>query len=257
MTPDPPLQSPEDKQRSSPSHGPRSVTDSFRFAWEGVMFVLKSERHMRVHFTIMGLVLLAAWGLGVSATNFLHLLFAMALVLIAEMVNTAVEKAVDLLIDTYDPEVKIIKDIAAGGVFVAALFAAAVGAIVFLSNDRLLAVLSRLPAIPPRPHVGSLQLLIIGALLVASIVAGIKTATSRGRFLRGGAISGHTAMGFLVATSIIMLTDNAAVMALGLALAIMVSQSRMQARIHSASEVLFGAVLGTAVAVVVFMWPGG
>lgn len=257
MTPEPPLHRSTEQGRSAPSPEAKSVADSFRCAWEGVMFVLASERHMRAHFTIMGLVLLAAWGLSVSASNLLHLLFAAALVLITEMVNTAIEATLDLLIDAYNPKAKVVKDVAAGAVLIAALYAVGVAALIFLSNERLLAIFGRLPTIPPRPHVGSVQLLIISILIVALIIGGLKKATGRGRLLRGGVISGHTALGFLVASSIIMLTDSLAVAALGVALALLVAQSRVQAQIHSTTEVLVGALIGTAVGVVVFLWPAG
>ncbi len=59
----------------------------------------------------------------------------------------------------------------------------------------------------------------------------------------------------MVATSIAIVTRDAAVTALGLALAILVSQSRIQARIHSPLEVVIGGIMGTLVAFVLFMWP--
>ncbi len=257
MKPSYPVQTANDEPRISPPQEPKSVSRSFRFAWEGVMFVLSTQRHMRTHLIIIGLVLAAAWGLGVSGSDWLHLLFAMALVLITEMFNTTVEASMDLLVDTYNPKAKVIKDVAAGTVLIASLYALAVAAIVFVGNKRLVAILGGLSALPPRPHLGAIQLVIIGGVVVALIIAGIKKRTGRGTFLRGGVVSGHTAVGFLVATSIVILTRDIAISALALALALLVSQSRMQARIHSPAEVIIGALVGTIVAAVIFLWPAG
>ena len=239
------------------SREPKSIGSSFRFAWEGIKYVVSTQRHMRAHFFVIALVMLAAWGLGVPRGDFLHLLFATALVLITEIFNTVVETSMDLLVDTYNLQAKVAKDVAAGGVFVAAIYAVIVAAIVFLSSEQLAAVFQTLPALPPRPQVGTIQLVIIGGILVGLIVVAIKQRTRRGTLMRGGVVSGHTAIGFLLATSIIILTGDLAVTALALALAMLLSQSRMQARIHSPVEVVFGAVVGSAVAAVIFLWPIG
>ncbi len=250
------LPPPQDSEpRISSAQQAKSLSSSFRFAWQGLLFVLGTQRHMRVHFTIIGLVLVAAWGLSVSTGELLHLLLAMALVVITEVLNTSVEVMVDLLVDTYHSQAKGAKDVAAGAVLIASLYAVAVAAVVFLRNERLLAIFHKLPNLSPPPHVGPIQLVIIGTIILTLIITGLKKGTKRGSLWRGGIISGHTAIGFLIATSIIILTRDIAVTALALALALLVSQSRMQARIHSPAEVVIGAVVGTAVAAVIFLWP--
>ena len=93
------------------------------------------------------------------------------------------------------------------------------------------------------------------ALLLSILITYVKKATRRGTLWRGGLISGHTAFGFLIATAIGIVTRDLAVTALALALALLVSQSRIQARIHSPSEVLLGGILGIIVAFILFMWP--
>lgn len=250
-----PLPPQDSEPRISSAQQAKSVSNSFRFAWGGLVFVLGTQRHMRVHFAIIGLVLVAAWGLGVSSGELLHLLLAMALVLITEVFNTSVEVMVDLLVDTYHSTAKVAKDVAAGAVLIASLYAVAVAAVVFLRNERLLAIFRKLPNLSPAPQVSAIQLVIIGAIIVVLIIVGLKKGTKRGSLLRGGIISGHAAIGFLIATSIIILTRDIAVTALALALALLVSQSRMQARIHSPAEVIIGVVVGTVVAAVIFLWP--
>ncbi|MBU0610638.1 MAG: diacylglycerol kinase [Armatimonadetes bacterium] len=244
-----------------PSTGPavmkdrKSVLRSFNFAWEGLTFCFSTQRHMRVHFAIMALVLLAAWGLRVNQDELLQLLTAMVLVLIAEMVNTAVEYAIDLSTDGYDPRAKVAKDVAAGAVLLAAIYSVTVAVLVFTTNPRLAEIVRRIPVQRDWPVVSVVQLVVIGLLLLSILITYVKKATRRGTLWRGGMISGHTAFGFLIATAIGIVTHDLAVTALALALALLVSQSRIQARIHSPTEVLIGGVLGIIVAFVLFMWP--
>jgi len=234
----------------------KSVLRSFHFAWEGLAFCFATQRHMRVHFAIMALVLLAAWGLRVSQVELLHLLLAMVLVLVSEMVNTALEYTIDLYTDGYDARAKVAKDVAAGAVLLAAVYSLVVGTIVFASNPRLAEILLHVPPHLSTPRVGVVQIVVLGIVMLSIIITWIKRATGQGTLLRGGAISGHAAFGFLIATSIAIVTRNLAVTALALALALLVSQSRIQARIHTPTEVLVGGILGIIVAFVLFMWPG-
>lgn len=234
----------------------KTVLRSFEYAWEGLTFCFATQRHMRVHFAIMTLTLLAAWGLRVPLNQLLQILCAMAMVLIAEMINTAIENTIDLITDSYDTRAKIAKDVAAGAVMLAAAYSVVVAVLVFSTNDRLHAVLQGLPADFSTPHLGLVQIVVIGLMLLGVVITWVKKVSKRGTLWRGGMISGHSAFGFLIATSIAIVTRDLGVTALTLALAMLVAQSRIQARIHSPLEVLIGGLMGIALAFVLFMWPG-
>ena len=233
----------------------KSVLRSFSFAWEGLAFCFATQRHMRVHFAIMGLVLLGAWGLRVTQDQLLNLLLAMVLVLITEMINTGIEYTIDLYTTGYDPRAKVAKDVAAGAVLLAALYSIIVAVFVFSDNPQLQAAFTNLPARTQVTPPGLLQLVTLGILFLSVLITAVKKSTRRGSLWRGGMISGHTAFGFLIATSIAIATRNLAIAALALALALLVSQSRIQARIHTPQEVLIGGILGIAVAFILFLWP--
>lgn len=104
---------------------------SFGYAFEGIFYTLRTQRNMRVHLGI-GLVAaaLGLW-LGLSPAEWAVLLVMMALVFTLEMINTVVESVVDLAIDRFHPLAKIAKDVAAGAVLVAAIFAVGVGLVLF------------------------------------------------------------------------------------------------------------------------------
>ncbi|MDD4170156.1 MAG: diacylglycerol kinase [Desulfotomaculaceae bacterium] len=104
---------------------------SFCYAATGVGYCLRTQRNMRVHFIAVLLVLSLALYLRISAHDLLLLFFAITLVVMAEMFNTAIETVVDLNVQTEHPLARIAKDVAAGAVLVAALNSIAVAFVVF------------------------------------------------------------------------------------------------------------------------------
>src|SRR5439155_13703437 len=111
--------------------------DSVRFALNGILHAFRSQRHLRFHFCAGIVAILAGVVWRLERAELLLLFFAMALVVITELINTAIEAAVDLVTTTYHPLAKLAKDIAAGAVLVASLNAIVVGAVLFLNPERL------------------------------------------------------------------------------------------------------------------------
>ncbi len=247
------LPEPESGQPVPSPRDTKSVLRSFRFAWEGLHFVFNTQRHMRVHVLMMTLVLGAAWGLGVTTYELLHLLSAFALVLITEMINTAIEQTVDLTVKTYDPRAKVAKDVAAGAVLIAAAYAMAVGFLGVASSPTFWRAMQHIPEGPPRARLDVLEAVTIGTIILAVAIIWLKRRAGHGTIWRGGVVSGHTALGFMVATSIVVITRSVPVACLALALALLVSQSRIQARIHSPMEVVAGGILGIIVGIIIFL----
>jgi diacylglycerol kinase (ATP) len=120
----------------------RSFLDSFRCAVSGVGYALRTQRNLRIHFAAGTAVLVVSFYLGVNRHDLLILFFAISLVLITEMVNTAIEAAVDLYTNTFHPLARIAKNVAAGAVLVSAVNAVLVG--VFVFYDYLLLLFRRL-----------------------------------------------------------------------------------------------------------------
>ena len=130
---------PEDEQRErpprrSPAPAPGrapSLIDSFNYAFEGIIHVLRTQRNLRLHFLAAILVFAAAIALGVSRLQLIALVLAIAFVLVAEMLNTAIEGVIDVSTTSFDPNAKLAKDIAAGAVLIASVAALGVGYLVF------------------------------------------------------------------------------------------------------------------------------
>lgn len=228
-----------------------SVLQSFNFAFEGIIHVLRTQRNMRIHFLIAAGVLIAALIVGVSRIELVVLLMAISFVLIAEMINSALEAGIDVATTSFDPLAKLAKDIAAGAVLIATINAVAVGYLVFVDRikDPSSRAIDRLRDAPT-------EITLIALVLTIIIVIGAKAWTGRGRPLRGGLPSGHAAIafaGWMAATYI--LGDSThwfLVSTLTFIMALLVAQTRIEAGIHSFVEVLSGGVLGALVTLVLF-----
>jgi len=109
-----------------------SLIRSFRFAFEGVRAAFKEEPNLRVHLAFAIAVLAAAFLLSFSVVEWLILAFTISLVLILELLNTALEALVDLVSPEVKPEAKIAKDVSAAAVFLAASLSVVVGVVLFL-----------------------------------------------------------------------------------------------------------------------------
>lgn len=107
-------------------------TGTLRNSFKGIRLALKSERNIRVHFVVALLVMVTGITLKFNATEFCILLIAIAIVIIAEMVNSAIEFTLDAIFhNRYSKLVGMAKDIAAGAVMVATFISIAIGILLF------------------------------------------------------------------------------------------------------------------------------
>jgi diacylglycerol kinase (ATP) len=226
-----------------------AVLQSFNWAFEGVIHVLRTERNMRIHFALATAVLILAFSYGVTKLELMALLIAISFVLIAEMVNTAIEATIDLATTSFDPLAKMAKDIAAGAVLIAAVNAIVIGYLVFA--DRLTEPSSRLVE---RVREAPANLTLIALILIVLIVIASKALTGRGTPLRGGLPSGHAALAFGGWTAITFIAEDERVVIsfVALIMALLVAQTRVESGIHTTSEVVLGAVTGTLVSMILF-----
>ena len=233
------------------SRRPPSIIESFNFALEGIIHVLRTQRNMRIHFLAAVVVLIAALWSGVDKLELIALLLSISFVLIAEMINTAVEASVDVATTSFDPLAKLAKDIAAGAVLIATVNAAAVGYLVFSgqvaeSSSNLLDRLSNAPS----------EVTLIALVVTTIIVIGTKALTGRGTPLRGGLPSGHAAVAFAGWMAVtLVLADSGhrfLISSLTFIMALLVAQTRVESGVHSSVEVGYGALLGSLVTLALF-----
>ena len=124
------------------------IIRSFKYAIQGFLHCVRRERNFRFHLLAIVALAILAVVFELESYEIFALIFATAFVLVTEMINTAIERTVDAIRECsrendtvkIDGLRKIAKDVAAGAVFVSAIFAAIVGVVVFL--PRILEVLS-------------------------------------------------------------------------------------------------------------------
>jgi len=243
----------EDERRVTPSPAPGrvpSILDSFNFALEGIIHVLRTQRNLRIHFAIAIAVIAAAAALGVDRIELIVLLLAIAFVLVAEMVNSAIEGAIDVSTTSFDPNAKLAKDIAAGAVLIASVTAIGVGYLIFghAAAHRTARFLDRVRDAPA-------EITLAALILVSLIVIATKAWTGRGTPLRGGLPSGHAAVafaGWMAATYVATDRHRFLTSSITFIMALLVAQTRVESGVHSALEVLYGGALGALVTLVVF-----
>src|SRR3954451_17368146 len=247
---------PQERRRSSPPAIGRapSLLDSFNYAFEGIIHVLRTQRNLRIHFLAAVLVFGAAIAVGVSRLQLIALVIAIAFVLVAEMLNTAIEGVIDVSTTSFDPNAKLAKDIAAGAVLIASITAVAVGFLVFSSavGQRATNALDRVRDAPA-------DITLVALFLVVILVIATKAWTGRGTPLRGGLPSGHAAIafaGWVAITDLVAAHHRCVVSALTLIMAVLVAQTRVESGIHSTLEVVYGGALGAIVTLVVFQLIG-
>jgi rRNA maturation RNase YbeY len=110
---------------------PHSMVDTFHAAFQGLFNLFWTQRNIYAHLAIVAVVVTLAAVLRVSWTDWLFLILAMALVLVTETMNTAVEALVDLISPGRRPLAGRAKDLAAAAVLLAAFFAVVMGGLVF------------------------------------------------------------------------------------------------------------------------------
>jgi diacylglycerol kinase (ATP) len=230
----------------------RSLLESFNFAFEGIIHVLRHERNLRIHFAIAFGVIIAAVSFDVTRIELIALLLAIAFVLIAEMLNSAVEAAVDFLSPSLDPVAKIAKDVAAGAVLIATATAVAVGYLVFSGAvaDRSSHFFDRLSHAPA-------DLTVVALVVTIIIVIAAKAFTHSGTPLRGGLPSGHAAIafaGWMAATLVLHGSGHRfLISSLTFIMALLVAQTRVESGVHSALEVTIGGLLGAISTLTLFV----
>jgi diacylglycerol kinase (ATP) len=225
----------------------RSLLWSFNYAIEGIVYALRTQRNMRLHAIAAGIVLAGAVVFRVSRFELIALLLTVTLVLVTELANTALESAVDVATERFDPLAKTAKDVAAGAVFMASLNAVAVGYLVFFAHLRRLAA-EGLGVVRQSPA----SLTVLALAITGLAVIAFKALTREGTYMRGGWPSGHVALATAAASAIGYATGSASAFVLALFVAGLVAQSRVENGAHSIPQVVLGGVLGFLMATLVF-----
>ncbi|MEW6637468.1 MAG: diacylglycerol kinase [Actinomycetota bacterium] len=238
----------------SPIKGQQGVARSFEHAYRGLIYAVRTQRNMRFHVVVAVLVLVASLLLGVGKLELALLVLTIMVVFVAEMLNTALEFAVDLVTREYHPLAKLAKDVSAGAVLVSSVGAVLVGYLI-LADDVGPLSLEALQSIRRSP--AHLTLVSLGVVVLVVLLG--KALTHSPSSFHGGMPSGHAAVAFAgwVAASFVAVEAGAGhyagiVSIITLLMALLVCQSRVESGTHSVMQVVVGAVIGALLTVAVF-----
>jgi len=225
----------------------RRFVESFNAAVEGFIYVLKTERNMRVHFLAAFFLVLLGVYLNFSFLEIVALSVTIALVLVTEMINTAMELLVDMIKSEFHPVARVIKDVSAGAVLLTAINAVIVGYVLF-SKRIPFDIEMAMESIRQSPwHITFISMILVFGLSIMG-----KIAFQRGTPLRGGMPSGHSAIAFSIWTAIAFMTNNFIVITLAFVMAFLIARHRIKDAVHTLWEVVVGATLGMLVTTLVF-----
>ncbi len=228
---------------------PKTWFQSANVAIEGIIYSVKTQRHMRYHLYAAMAALVLSLVLNISRSDFTMLCMAIILVLVTEMLNTAIEKTVDMISEEFHPKAKLAKDIAAGVVLIASVGALTLAyLILYPALQTTLKSRQWHPVRAPHDVIAFVSLAVVIMLVII-----IKAFLGKGEPLRGGMPSGHAAVSFSIWSATIYLANSLSIVILTFLLAVMLSWSRWSSGIHRPREVIVGAMIGAGVTFLFFL----
>jgi undecaprenol kinase/diacylglycerol kinase (ATP) len=224
----------------------RKFRRSFRFAYEGLKYALSTQQNMQFHFSAALIALMLGLLFELPKTEILFIMLSATLVIVCELVNTAVEKTVDLAMPEHHPIAKIAKDVAAAAVLVSAVFAAVVGMVVFFDPiDRLFRQAGDLGGKTITPG------LILAMVAVVALTITIAQTRFSGRktSIRPSLIA---AVSFAFSTWIAMLAENTLIALLGFGLSLQLIFVLYEKQNRTLPSIIAGALAGSAMTALAF-----
>ena len=227
-----------------------SFIDAWKNAFEGIFYAVSTQGNIRKQLVIAVIIVIVSLFFDLSKAEFLCFLFTIVLIIFAEMVNTAIETVVDLYVDVYHPKAKIAKDVAAGGVVITSINALIV--FYFLFFDKISDIgLNFIRNVTSNSVHLAFSIMIISVISILALITYSKSNKHKGlnaKFIP----SGHATIAFASNTLIWLLTDNIVILILSLISAILVAESRITAKEHKLSEIIFSACFGTAIVLLLY-----
>jgi diacylglycerol kinase (ATP) len=220
---------------------------SANFAIEGILHGTRTQRHLRYHLYSAAGILILSFILGISRNDFLMIAIMVIIVLVAELLNTAIETMVDILSPGHSEKARIAKDVAAGAVLTTAFGAAVIGYLILIPYIRK----GFETGFRIAKHSGE-DISLMAVILVLILVVITKAYLGKGTPLRGGIPSGHSAIAFSLWVGVSYTTGNVLASIVCFSFAAVIAASRVTSKIHTVGEVVLGGAMGASLTFLLF-----
>lgn len=224
--------------------------DALQNALDGIIYAITTQSNIKKQLVIAVIVMLVSLFFNLNKAEFLCLMFTVVLIIIAEMLNTAIETVVDLYTDLYHPKAKIAKDVGAGAVVLAAINALIVAYFLFFEKISDVGI-QFIDTVVNSP----VHLAFVAVLLTVIAIVTLKAAstTNNHKIIKSNFMpSGQTAVAFAALTLIWNTTRNVVIFTLSLVLALIVAINRYENKKRSIPEIIVGACVGVLVVVLLY-----
>ncbi len=223
-------------------------------AVNGIIYAATTQRNIRIQLVLAVIIMMLSLFYGLNTTEFLCLVFAVFMVIFAEMINTAIETVVDLFVDVYHPKAKIAKDVAAGAVVLAACNALVVGYFIFFNKENIKAISDSIfnNMVKSPTHLAFVAILLV-IIAVIAVKASCSRKKQRGELIKEGFVpSGQTAIAFAALTAIWINSRDIITFSLALVLSVLIAGNRLYNNAKTKAEVAFGACMGILIVILVY-----
>lgn len=224
--------------------------DALQNAFNGIIYAITTQSNIKKQLVIAVIVMLISLFFNLSKAEFLCLMFTVILIIVAEMINTAIETVVDLYTDLYHPKAKIAKDVGAGAVVITAINAIIVAYFLFFEKISTIG-LNIVESIVNSPT----HLAFVAIVITVIAIVTLKAAATKNnhKFIKEGFMpSGQTAVAFAGLTIIWLTTRNVVIFTLSLVLALIIAINRYENGKRSKSEIVVGACVGILIVVLLY-----
>lgn len=213
----------------------KKLFNSFKFAFHGVVQAVQKETNVKIHLTALIIVLILSYILKISQVEFILVLIISAIVISAELFNTAIETTVDLIVDDkYTKLAKVAKDVSAGAVLIAAFSAVIIGYIVFYERlDTLMKYKHQIFSVMPTLTMEALLILVFLTIVFFRISSFKVLIMDLGSFIST-----------VIGTIIIFVVPNTLISILSVIITYLFIQSRYEGNIKSLLKLLLGTIIG-------------
>lgn len=238
------------KQEKEPKMKNNNFIDAWKNAFEGIIYAVTTQSNIKKQLVIAVAVMLVSLFFDLNKAEFLCLMFTVVLIIVAEMINTAIETVVDLYTDLYHPKAKIAKDVGAGAVVIAAINAVIVAYFLFFEKISTIG-LKLVDEVANSP----VHLAFVAILLTVIVIVTLKAAATKNnhKFIKENFMpSGQTAVAFAGLTIIWLTTRNTVIFTIALVLALIIAINRYEHGKRSKSEIVVGACVGIMVVILIY-----